>query len=192
LPDADKLALADRRDARGIPCAVKCIQSITREAETNMKLDDHKEGLSSALHLLHRAGQCADELFAVNVGGAEITPRQFAVLKAIAESEEPSQTTLVEKTGIDRSTMADIVRRLISKGHAQRKRTRHDARMYAVRLTDRGTQALKVAEPAARSTEQRILSAIPPAQRDAFLKSLSRIVTAISSQNGSGRTGRNA
>ena len=144
-----------------------------------MKADDNEIGLSSAIYILHRAGQCADELFALNVGDAELTPRQFAVLRAIADSEEPSQTTLVEKTGIDRSTMADIVRRLNSKGLLQRRRTRRDARMYAVRLTDRGIAALKLAEPAARSTDERILASLAPTQREAFLRSLSRIVAAI-------------
>lgn len=144
-----------------------------------MKMDTREGGLVSALHLLHRAGQCADELFSISVGAADLTPRQFAVLKAIADSEEPSQTVLVEKTGIDRSTMADIMRRLLSKGLVQRRRTRKDARMYAVRLTDKGQSALKQAEPAARTTDERILGSLPAAQRDAFLKALSRIVEAI-------------
>jgi DNA-binding MarR family transcriptional regulator len=156
-----------------------------------MKLDDNDTELSSAIHLLHRAGQCADELFAINVGQADLTPRQFAVLRAIADSEEPSQTTLVDRTGIDRSTMADIVRRLISKGLVQRRRTRRDARKYAVRLTDRGDAALRLAEPAARSTDERILASLPPTQRETFLRSLSRIVATINSANGS-RAGRNS
>src|SRR5262245_53200620 len=144
-----------------------------------MKLETQEDPVSSAIHLLHRAGQCADELFAVNVGDTDLTPRQFAVMKAITSSEDPSQTTLVELTGIDRSTMADIVRRLIAKGLVQRRRTRRDARMYAVRLTEKGLAALRVAEPAARSTDERILSSLPPTQREAFLKSLSRIVATI-------------
>src|SRR5262245_47397948 len=94
---------------------------------------DGGETIASALHLLHRAGQCADEMFAVSVGEVGLTPRQFAVMAAIANTEEPSQTTLVEYTGIDRSTMADIVRRLTSRGLVQRRRTRRDARRYAVR-----------------------------------------------------------
>ncbi|MGE0022289.1 MAG: MarR family transcriptional regulator, partial [Hyphomicrobium sp.] len=75
-----------------------------------MKHETPDDKMSSALHLLHRAGQCADEMFAVSVGEAGLTPRQYAVMAAIAKSDEPSQTTLVEATGIDRSTMADIVR----------------------------------------------------------------------------------
>lgn len=144
---------------------------------------------SSALHLLHRAGQCADELFAYSVGEVGLTPRQFAVMVAIQSSDEPSQTTLVERTGIDRSTMADIVRRLTSRGLVQRRRTRRDARRYAVRLTDKGEAALKQAEPAARTTDERLLAALSPTQRDAFLRSLSRIVTAVE-PDGLGRNGR--
>ena len=144
-----------------------------------MKLDHSEVGPSSVLHLLHRAGQCAEELFAINVGRAEITPRQFAVLKAIAGGQDQSQTSLVESTGIDRSTMADIVRRLAAKSLIRRRRTRRDARMYAVSLTEKGHAALKLAEPAARSTDQRILACLPQAQREAFLKSLARIVGAI-------------
>lgn len=49
----------------------------------------------SALHLLHRAGQVADELFASQIKESYLTPRQFVLLTAVAGSEEPSQTTLV-------------------------------------------------------------------------------------------------
>lgn len=144
-----------------------------------MKNEAAMDRITSALHLLHRAGQCADELFALRVGETGLTPRQYAVMTAIANSEEPSQTTLVERTGIDRSTMADIVRRLTARGLVQRRRTRRDARRYAVRLTDKGEGALRQAEPAARSTDERILSALAPTQRDAFLRSLSKIVSAV-------------
>lgn len=130
----------------------------------------------SALHLLHRAGQCADELFAVNIDGHSLTPRQFEVMKAVASAEEPSQTDLVERTGIDRSTLADIVRRLVERGFLTRRRTRRDARMYAVRLTTKGEGVLHGAEPAVETVNERILSALPTREREAFVQSLVRIV----------------
>jgi DNA-binding MarR family transcriptional regulator len=145
-----------------------------------MKSELRGSGLQSALHLLHRAGQCADELFAINTGSSDLTPRQFAVLKAIAGMDDPSQTDLVERTGIDRSTMADIVRRMLVKGMVQRRRTRQGARMYAVRLTEKGRAALDMAEPAVMSTDERILATLPAAQRDVFLRALTRIVEAMS------------
>lgn len=43
--------------------------------------------------LLHRAGQIADEIFASEVGKTGITPRQFAVLKAVSEKEDRARPT---------------------------------------------------------------------------------------------------
>lgn len=144
------------------------------------------ENGSSPLQLLHRAGQCADELFAVNVSETDLTPRQYTVLRAVQTSQDPSQTKLVEATGIDRSTLADIVRRLVGKGLLQRKRSRHDARMYVVRLTERGSDALSRAEPAAHSADQRILAPLAPSEREQFLKALRRIVDTIVPQQAAG------
>lgn len=137
--------------------------------------------MGSALHLLHRAGQRADELFSATMGENELTPRQFAVLKAVARMENPSQTALVQDTGIDRSTIADIVRRLIKKGLLQRRRTSHDARMYAVKLTVTGRDLLEAAEPAARTTEEKLLSVLPAQQRNAMIEALSAIVAELES-----------
>ncbi len=145
---------------------------------------DQMAASASALHLLHRAGQCADELFAVSIGDSALPPRQYAVLRAVDGNDEPSQTTLVEMTGIARSTLADIVRRLVEKGLLSRKRTRRDARMYAVRLTEKGQAALRRAEPVARSTDERLLSAIPQREREVFLDALNRIVQMIGNTGG--------
>lgn len=139
--------------------------------------------MGSALHLLHRAGQRADELFTATMGENELTPRQFAVLKAVATMENPSQTALVQYTGIDRSTIADIVRRLIKKGLLQRRRTSHDARMYAVKLTPAGREILEAAEPAAKTTEEQLLSVLPTQQRTAMLEALSTIVAKLEAPN---------
>lgn len=140
----------------------------------------------SALHLLHRAGQCADELFAQNIGKSDLTPRQYAVLRTVSESEDPSQTDLVHATGIDRSTLADIVRRLVTRGLLQRKRTREDARMYAVRLSAAGRSALASAEPAARLTDERVLQALTAQQRNDLLKSLAKIIEALEAEGANG------
>lgn len=48
--------------------------------------------------------------------GSTATARQQIVLTASRERDEPSQSALVEATGIDRSTMADVVRRLTQRG----------------------------------------------------------------------------
>lgn len=133
----------------------------------------------SPLHLLHRAGQCAGEVFQAELGSGDLTPRQFAVLLTVSQNEGLSQTHLVERTGIDRSTLADIVRRMLKKGLLQRRRTREDARAYAVKLTDEGTRVLKSADPLSRRVDDRILSSLPVSQRERFLQDLNTIVQAL-------------
>lgn len=128
------------------------------------------------MHLLHRAGQCADEHFTASMGDSDLTPRQFEVLRTVSLNKEPSQTTLVGQTGIDRSTLADIVRRLTERGLLARRRTRKDARMYAIQLTEDGERALKKARPAVEATNARLLEALPKKERDALLAALTAIV----------------
>lgn len=130
----------------------------------------------SPLHLLHRASQCASEVFAAELGVGDLTPRQYAVLLTVSMNEGASQTHLVERTGIDRSTLADIVRRMLKKGLLQRRRTKEDARAYAVKLTEEGWRVLKSAEPLTRKVDDRILSALPSSQRERLLQDLNSIV----------------
>lgn len=131
------------------------------------------------IHLLHRAGQCAGEVFAEELNSGGLTPRQFVVLQTVFEDEGLSQTDLVARTGIDRSTLADIIRRMAEKGLAKRRRTKADARVYAVRLTKAGREAVRAGEPAADRADRRVLDALPPAKRDAFLDSLDTIVRGL-------------
>ena len=132
----------------------------------------------SAVHLLHRAGQCAEELFQAEIGDVDLTARQLAVLNTVAENEGLSQTGIVERTGIDRSTLADIVRRLSKKGLLQRRRTKDDARTYAVKLTGEGEKLLRRVGPLAKKVDQRILQTMGGG-RDEFLDRLQEIIAKL-------------
>jgi DNA-binding MarR family transcriptional regulator len=136
----------------------------------------------SALHLLHRAGQCAEVLFTNETGKTDLTPRQYAILATVSQNPDVIQTGLVEQTGVDRSKLAAIVRRLVKKGLLQRKRTRRDARMHAVRLTQKGQNALNAVKPAAARVDQRLLSALGTEERGVFIGALGEIVRAMNRQ----------
>src|SRR5215510_1938047 len=130
----------------------------------------------SPIHLLHRAGQCAGDIFQAEMKIEGLTPRQLAVLMTVSQNEGLSQTGLVERTGIDRSTLADIVRRMQRKGLLQRRRTKEDARAYAVKLTEEGRRVLRAADPAAKRVDERILQGVPGQQREQFMNELQSIV----------------
>jgi DNA-binding MarR family transcriptional regulator len=130
----------------------------------------------SATHLLHRAGQRAADIFADESRMGGLTPRQFVVLTAVSQQEGLTQTDLVERTGIDRSTLADIVARLLTRGLIQRRRAKDDARAYAIKLSTQGAKALRDAQPAAAAADTRLLANLPPAKRQDFLETLTLIV----------------
>jgi DNA-binding MarR family transcriptional regulator len=82
------------------------------------------------------------------------------VLQAVAENEGLSQMDIMAATGIDRSSVADLVRRLVKQGLLRRRRQKRDTRLYAVRLTLEGRKALTLGVPAAQATERDMLAAV--------------------------------
>jgi DNA-binding MarR family transcriptional regulator len=130
---------------------------------------------SQLVHLLHRASQVAESIFADEAENLKLTPRQFIVLDAIAAHEGTSQTGIVDRTGIDRSTLADIVRRLQSQGLLTRRRTKHDARAYAVKLTAQGETTLKKAREAAQRADERLLTLLTKQNQKTLGEALAEI-----------------
>lgn len=98
-------------------------------------------------------------------GNVDLTPQQHHVLEAIQEQEHPSQSDIVSVTGIDRSTMADIVRRLVRKGFVTRKKTKADARRYALALTTTGKEVVLRASVIANRFESSIAHNCPTAMK---------------------------
>jgi DNA-binding MarR family transcriptional regulator len=125
-------------------------------------------------HLLHIAGQRADNLFAAQ--GSPITPRQYVVLAMLEFRADTSQTDIVRTTGIDRSTVADLVKRMVAAGYVRRKRSKADARAYVVRLTDAGREMLEANRGTATLTTERLFAPVA-SHRARFLEDLTRAAT---------------
>lgn len=136
---------------------------------------------SSLSHLLRRAQQFAYDQFVKQMGEGAITPRQFIVLFAVNEEEGLSQTDLVNRTGIDRSTLADMISRMIKNGLLARKRTAEDARANAVRLTAAGRRALTSAMPRAIAAEKALLDLLPKGAQSELLRGLASLAEAVES-----------
>ncbi len=131
---------------------------------------------NSPSHLLHRAQQMAANRSAGALREAGITLRQFSVLAAISRQHGPSQSSLVEATGIDRSTLADMVSRMEKAGLIARIQSHSDARAKAVSLTEAGRAALEAAVPAVREADQMLLGALPKNRREPFVDLLSALI----------------
>ena len=109
--------------------------------------------------------------------GSTLTPRQFAILETISNDEGLSQMALVQRSGIDRSMVADITGRLLRKHLVKRRRRVRDERAYSVSLTPSGRAALICAAPVVAQVDQRLLSALSPQDARQFLNSLMLIAS---------------
>jgi len=129
-------------------------------------------------HLIRRCQQYFGDLYALEAGARELTPQQFTVLAALEHNEGVSQTALVEMTGIDRSTLAEMARRMVEKGLLSRERTEQDQRANAVAISPGGRKALRSARLAAERAERALLEALPASERPKFVKALAQIAAA--------------
>ncbi len=136
----------------------------------------------SPSHLIHRVQQFAADRFAEETKGSSITQRQFAVLVSVAQNEGLSQTALVQATGIDRSTLAELVARMTTRGLLSRARDKEDARAKTVSLTAAGRRALQSALPKVQKADDKILDILPKTKRDDFNATMGRVAESMTEE----------
>jgi DNA-binding MarR family transcriptional regulator len=148
-------------------------------------------GLSqSVTHLLHRVLQLALDYHAEASGPKGLTQRQYTVLAAAGAADGVSQSDLVRATGIDRSTLADLVARMIAKGLLERERSATDARANTVRLSEAGRAALAEGGKPAAKSDERLLDLLPPKKRESFLKNLTTLAAAADASGAPPKAGK--
>jgi DNA-binding MarR family transcriptional regulator len=132
---------------------------------------------ASPSHLLRRAEQYAAEIF-LKAGTDGVTLRQTVLLAAIAESEGASQSDLVMGTGIDRSTLAEMMARMEKKGLIARAASAEDGRAKSVKLTREGRARLEDALPAMRAVDNALLNTLTRNKRAGFCAALAALALA--------------
>lgn len=126
-------------------------------------------------HLIRRAQQRAVDLFVDEVGEGGPTPRQFAILLSVSQNSGINQTDLVRLTGIDRSTLTEILRRMAARDLLRRERRPSDQRTNALHLMPNGEAMLSQAFAAAARAQARILALVPAVDRPTALCILERL-----------------
>jgi MarR family transcriptional regulator, temperature-dependent positive regulator of motility len=130
----------------------------------------------SPIHLLHRADQCAPQLFYAEMKREDLTPRQLLILAAVAHQDGLTQIELARRTGVDRMTISDVLRRLEKKRLLQRRRSKKDTRAILPTITEAGR---RVAEPLAKLVDARVLKTLPAERRSYFLDGLQAIIAEL-------------
>ncbi len=124
-------------------------------------------------HLIRRAHQLAVSTFH-DTHGRQITPVQYAILRALADTPGIDQVTLADKVALDTSTTADIATRLDAKGWIVRELL--PRRQRALRLTPEGEAVLAGMLPRVAPMYRQLLAPLAPAEQAEFLRLLRKFV----------------
>ena len=97
---------------------------------------------------------------------------------ALSAANGQTQTDLVKATGVDRSTLAEMIKRLEMKRLVARERAEDDARANAVSITAGGKALLSSVTARVSKADSAILAVVPKAQQKAFIATLQKIAEA--------------
>jgi DNA-binding MarR family transcriptional regulator len=128
-------------------------------------------------HLARRLQQAHTLLWNTLVS-TETTSPQFAVLNAVAGSDELDQRMVGDLIGLDRSTTAEIVSRLSSRGLLVRVRDPRDGRRNLLRLTDDGAALHRQTARRATRMNKVFLAPLEPGEQQVLLDLMRRVVMA--------------
>ena len=139
--------------------------------QDNASLEDYVR-VDAPGHLLRRCHQITVDLYTEELGDEGPTPPQFALLLTVMQNPGLSQVDLVRHTGIDRSTVAEMVARLIKRGLLDRNRTVTDRRTNALGVTEAGEAVLRRALPAVLRAQERAVAALSQDDRAELMRLL--------------------
>ena len=129
-------------------------------------------------YLVRRLHQIHVGLFAEECGGEDLTPVQFGILTVLQNGEEMDQLTLSTSVGIDRTSGADVIRRLERRGYVTRDASDHDRRAKIIRITHLGKDCVSRVRPMMARAQERLIGPLDDQERDEFLRLVEKLVNA--------------
>ena len=114
-------------------------------------------------YLVRRAQQLHAALWLREVG-SDITSVQFGVLNVLGLHPDIDQRTVGEHLGLDRSTIADLVARLETRGYLRRVRDASDRRRNLLSLSDHGRAELGRLLPGALRVNEHLTAGLSDAE----------------------------
>lgn len=163
-----------------VPARTELIDLLRRVAGVGPPRPDGLAPLHIPGHLLRRAQQAHTALFAQEFD-RELTGPQYATLRVLADRPAISQRELGDQASLDKSTAADIVQRLTTRGWIVRARDAEDGRRRTLSLTPEARTAVDGFAPRVDTVQDRLLAPLDAARRRAFVALLRPVAYASSS-----------
>ena len=127
-------------------------------------------------HLIRRLQQIAVAIFMEETAEFDLTPVQYAALIAVREHPDIDVTRLSSLIAFDRSTLGNVVKRLVAKRWLERRGGQPDRRIKRLRVTAAGRQLLNAIEPAVQRAQTRMLAPIPKGEQKRLVEQLKQLV----------------
>ena len=102
------------------------------------------------------------------IASAEISSVQYTILVVLDRLGEASQRELCDEVDLDRSTIADLVKRMERKGLIERRRDPADARRNTVTLTDAGRAERERLRPLVDQVQEALVASMSLKDRRAL------------------------
>jgi DNA-binding MarR family transcriptional regulator len=132
-------------------------------------------------YLIRRCNQVAIALFLEETKEHDLTTAQYTALALIAEEPGMDQTRLMERSGLDRSSVTKCVERMETRGVISRKTDPADRRVRRLYPTPAGHALLKAVAAGARRSQMRILAPLGAKRARLFIQMLSEVAEANNS-----------
>jgi DNA-binding MarR family transcriptional regulator len=127
-------------------------------------------------YLFRRMQQIAVAIFVEECRAQDLTPVQYAALVAIQTHPGIDATRLSAVIAFDRSTLGNVIERLETKAHVERKPSREDKRVKLLYLTKAGAALLHDIMPSVDRAQARMLQPLKPADRKTLMALMTQLV----------------
>jgi DNA-binding MarR family transcriptional regulator len=127
-------------------------------------------------YLFRRMQQIAVAIFVEECEAYGLTPVQYAALVAIQTHPGIDATRLSAVIAFDRSTLGNVIERLETKAHVERKPSREDKRVKLLYLTRAGAALLRDIMPSVDRAQARMLQPLKPADRNTLMALMTQLV----------------
>jgi DNA-binding MarR family transcriptional regulator len=136
---------------------------------------DREEHLFEVIeNILRLKNECSCTIFS-ECGLSDLTVRQIAYLKAIAEQDEVTFSRLAEITNHSKPTITEMINKFVRMECVYREPCPEDGRILYIRLTDKGLKVAKADHHALRQVIERMMNSLDEDETDLLIGILQKV-----------------
>lgn len=148
-------------------------------AKNDTALEPFSQGLwARPGFLVRRLNQIHYAMFFEECKEENVTPVQYGILTVLSANPWLDQTAIGYEVGLDRTTSADVIKRLEEKGLLERRINPLDRRSRQAAITPEGQRVMELLKQGMARAQQRLLDPLSLRDRKIFMSLLVELVDA--------------